>query len=789
MDFTNRITMKISYRHLFSILAMILVFVGLIWLTVTTPPTWENLAPGLVFAFLAVFSTTFGIPFGGGTVSMLPMITLAAYLAIGAMPAAWIAFATAFAYQLIRHLFAEPLKIHRAPGRLSLFGVASANASIQTVGILIGAWFFHLVGSEVPLKYVDSSNLVSLIFLSLIYIGSNLLLAGLYIAGRGKTTFQAYLKSLPNLILFEAGPMIFAPMVALIATRLGVWMLASFALAVVAASLIAWNLAQTSERLQRRVLELDSLQAVGQALSASLNLDEILAAIHAQVGNLMTADNFYVALYDRDTDEVTFPLAVEEGKPVRWRSRKAGHGLTEYVLQSGEPLLVASEVEKSLQTLGIDQIGQQAQSWIGVPILLQGESLGVIALQSMDPTQVYDHSHLEILITIASQAGIAIQNARMYQQTDAALAGRVQELDSILRTTNEGILLLNSDFQVLAANRALANFFGMAQSELLGDNHAHLNLAKSASLLAASGYTAESLAADCKSLSSGEVEEKRKVVPLLGHGEIHLERTITPVRNRDGIISGWLFVFRDLTEEVELARLREDLTHMLIHDLRTPLTALKGSMWIMKQEVANLESQYLPEMIAMAERSIERMVGMINSLLDIAKLESGQMPLNLEKIDIPMLFREVITRVEPLANEAHIDLVTEYDPILPVLYLDPEQMRRVLTNIADNAIKFTPDGGEVRLWARLDLECEDTMQIGISDTGPGIPKEVQGKLFQKFQQVSTTEGRRKGTGLGLAYCKLVVDAHGGEIWVESELGQGSSFIIQLPLSSSDDGID
>jgi NtrC-family two-component system sensor histidine kinase KinB len=337
------------------------------------------------------------------------------------------------------------------------------------------------------------------------------------------------------------------------------------------------------------------------------------------------------------------------------------------------------------------------------------------------------------------------------------------------------------NWHILAANRALADFLGLAQIEFAGGSLDSVRLDQNRSLLSLMGYTDQSLEAETESILAREESEFRKVIKVFGLVERHLERTLTPVRGREGDITGWLLVFRDMTEEMELARLREDMTHMLVHDLRTPLTALKGSMWLMKQGLAKVENDHLHEMMSMAERSVDRMVEMVNSLLDIAKLEIGQMPLHLEAVFLPSLFEEVVARIKPLAEEAQIatEISTEAD--LPAIQIDLDHFRRVLTNLLDNAIKFTPDHGSARLWARLETQNEHrNVLIGVTDTGPGIPKAAQANLFQKFQQVVSIEGRRKGTGLGLAYCKLVVDAHGGEIWVESQEGEGTTFMIRLP---------
>lgn len=772
--------MRRENRHRLSIIVGLIMVGILLRLTIVEPFAPTDLLPTLFFTLLIVFTTTFGVPLGGGSVSLMPMTTVAAYLVMGPVPTAWAAFAGALIHMGVRRHWAEQLEARREPSTLAFMAISAANATMQSVSILDGSAVFRWAGGTAPLTTANFQPL-PVALLGLTYLGANFLIAGVYIKGLSRAPLRLYLRSLPNVIAYEATPLIFAPLMALIYTQLGLGQFALFALVLVAASLITRNLAIARQRLERRVNELGSLQAVGQALSASLDLDTILAAIHTQVSRLMPARNFYVALYDPETDEVSFPLAIEDDEPVRWRSRRAGSGLTEYILRTQSPLLIRENVGETLKKLGIEQIGQPAASWLGVPVMAGDDLLGVIAIQSYTTPKVYDVSHQEVLVTIATQAAVAIQNARLYTRTDEALASRVQELVSILSTTHEGILLLDLDWQILAANRALADFLGLTQVELAGWIQDASQTDGSEPLISLIGYTAQELKADCLALDQRE-DTIRKTIVTPGPPERHIERTLTPVRNWEKANTGWLLVFRDVTEEIELSVLREDMTHMLVHDLRSPMSVVEGSLGMIRLALDAGKKEKVERVLAMMERASERMMGLINGLLDVSKLESGQMPVQPEMVSVETLLEETAARLTPLAEEAEIDLTVSADPNLPPLHVDPELMGRVLNNLLDNAINYTPDGGQVRLWAQLDLQSDPlTMLLGVSDTGPGIPPEAQGRLFKKFQQAVSTEGRRRGTGLGLPFCKLAVEAHGGEIWAESQVGQGSTFAMRLPV--------
>jgi NtrC-family two-component system sensor histidine kinase KinB len=760
-----------------NVTASLAVLAILIWLTATTPPDMARWFPAILFGALIVFTDTFGVRLPTGVVSLLPMTTVAAYLVMGPIPAGWAALIATLLYGAIRALWGEQLHLPQPS-----IEILAANVAMHTASILVGSAVFQALGGDIPLEAVTLGNSLPLILLGLTYLGVNYMIAGLVIAARSRDAVQGYLRSLPNMLFYEGGPLVFAPLVALIYTRLGLLQFASFALMLIVASLITRSLALTSRRLERRVKELDGLQAVGQALSASLNLDAILSAVHSQVAALMDAGNFYVALYDPEADEVSFPLAFEDGEQVSWRSRRTGNGLTEHILRTRLPLLIPKDVGAVLEEIEIEQIGRVAASWLGVPILAEQEPIGVIAVQSYTTPGAYDSSHQDILVTIASQAAVAIQNARLYAHTDEALARRVQELDSILRTTHEGVLLLDAGWQVLAANRALADFLGIAQAEML-EQRLGTSESEEPSLITLIGYTPQDLKSACQEVVREKVPQKHVMI-VPGPRRRHVERTLTPVLDREGIVAGWLLVFRDITEEIELAQFKEEMIHMLIHDLRSPLTVLKGSLDMIEDAVKTGKLDEIRFLEGLAQRGSDRMLRMVNELLDISKFESGELPIHPRATDPESLLREVATRLMPLAKGAEISIDLLIAPGLPSLYVDPEFIDRVLHNLVDNAIKFTPDNGRVRLWAKRDPENTKALLIGVTDSGPGIPSGDLQRVFEKFQQTSVA-GRRVGTGLGLPFCKLAVEAHGGQIWVESEVRKGSTFIVRLPAAEAE----
>lgn len=232
----------------------------------------------------------------------------------------------------------------------------------------------------------------------------------------------------------------------------------------------------------------------------------------------------------------------------------------------------------------------------------------------------------------------------------------------------------------------------------------------------------------------------------------------------------------------ELEQLRDSLTHMVVHDLRTPLTSIISGLQTM-QMIGGLEEIH-NELLEMALNGGETLLRMINDLLDISKMEAGQLKLEIMEIDARRVAQTSLQQVSMLAQNKNIELKNASEAALPLLRADEDKIMRTLTNLLGNAIKFTPHGGTVTLL--IGPEQSDTAVTGVSfavsDTGEGIPREAFGRIFEKFGQVENRrEGRKMSTGLGLTFCKMAVEAHGGRIWVESEIGKGSTFHFVIPV--------
>jgi signal transduction histidine kinase len=236
-------------------------------------------------------------------------------------------------------------------------------------------------------------------------------------------------------------------------------------------------------------------------------------------------------------------------------------------------------------------------------------------------------------------------------------------------------------------------------------------------------------------------------------------------------------IFRDVTARLEIEKMKDEFVSTVSHELRTPLTSIRGALGLLTAGVLNAEPAKARRMLEIAVANTDRLIRLINDILDIERIESGRVKLEKRSCPAASLMVQAMNSVRELADRAGVKL--ELFPISTNVLADPDRVVQALTNLLGNAIKFSPPSSAVTLRA---TPRQGEMLFEVKDQGRGIPADKLRVIFERFQQVDASDGREKGgTGLGLAICRSIVDQHGGRIWAESELGKGSSFYFTLPL--------
>ena len=229
----------------------------------------------------------------------------------------------------------------------------------------------------------------------------------------------------------------------------------------------------------------------------------------------------------------------------------------------------------------------------------------------------------------------------------------------------------------------------------------------------------------------------------------------------------------------ELERLKSEFIANISHEFRTPLTSLREANNLLLDGIAGKTTEKQQRLLKITKEESEKLIKMINDLLDLSKMEAGMIRYNFMPSDINIVFENAINEIRLLAERKEIDLKLEAQKRLPIVFMDSEKIKQVMINLLSNAVKFTPDGGKISVGARAE---DSNIYVAVKDTGVGIPKEDLERIFDKFQQVDTGINHKlRGTGLGLSIAKHIIEVHNGRIWAESRLGKGSAFKFILPI--------
>ncbi|MBI5210729.1 MAG: HAMP domain-containing protein [Elusimicrobia bacterium] len=348
-------------------------------------------------------------------------------------------------------------------------------------------------------------------------------------------------------------------------------------------------------------------------------------------------------------------------------------------------------------------------------------------------------------------------------QVDKVVAEQ-RKTDAILFSSSDGVLMTDTGGKIRLANRRALEFFGLESGTSVDGKDIPETVAEPKLRDAIAAALAEPKPDVAKDVNLS-TEKAHKYL------QVASKPLVSP---KDGKTLGVLTSIRDVTLEKEIEKMKEEFLHYITHDLRNPLGSAMGFIEVLLKGVVGVLSPEQHNMVSSIQRSMSRLMSMINNILDIAKMESGRIRLQLQSASLSGVVCRSMAILESLAKQKKIqvslDAAEEH-----TLDIDPDLVERVFTNLLGNAIKYTPAGGSIT----ISLADEGKhIRCCVADTGDGIPESYREKVFEKFEQV--TGQRKGGTGLGLTITKFFVESHRGRIWVESEVGKGSRFIFTLP---------
>ena len=408
---------------------------------------------------------------------------------------------------------------------------------------------------------------------------------------------------------------------------------------------------------------------------------------------------------------------------------------------------------------------------------MRDDEIGVLVNSFAKMAQSIQARERELATALTETRELASVTAESRRRVEAAHA----DLLATLETVPAALLIFNTDGSVRLRNRAATDVFGIEpQNPELRRNYwaRFKRIAKDGSSIPAEDWiSARALRGEVVTNQELDIyHPDGRVFPILASG--------VPLHNELGHVAGAVVAFQDISRLREVDRMKDEFVAIVSHELRTPLTSIRGSVQLVLDEPDSVPDAEHRQLLQIALNNCERLVRIINDILDIAKMESGNITLHRKPVNIADIVRQSIQVVEGPARAATVTLDAKLPARLRPVMVDPDRIVQALVNLLSNAVKFAPQGSTVTVTA---ADSENLVTLTVSDQGEGIAPENLNRLFKKFQQVDSSSSRRTGgTGLGLAITKALVEQHGGRIYVDSEVNKGTRFSFTLPAATPEE---
>lgn len=562
------------------------------------------------------------------------------------------------------------------------------------------------------------------------------------------------------------------------------------------------------------------LYELSSRLGTSLDLSEVLNQVMDSIIQLTRAERGFVMLYDELSGELkTMATRTSDEQAIDGRTIQISRTVIERAISTGKAIVTNNAQEDDRFSTQQSVVGYQLRSIMCAPLLARGRTLGAVYVDNRLFTGIFKNEDLELLATFANQAAISIENARLFTQTDQALARRVEELSlfqQIDRELNRSldlnrVLSLALDWAVGLTNADGGSIGLLEQTEeeatvlrlLVSKNKETEETAEQALIPATHPILAQVLAehrhvvlenATAEQSMNGRPAVRQISVPIEYSGNITglitLHSQNSAELNRDDVA----FVTRladraavaiknaRLYQDIHAAnKAKSDFVSLVTHELRLPLTSIKGytDLLVMATQLTDQQKQF----VTVVQRNLGRMSALISDLSDINRIESGRMKFEIKTCLLQDIVEDVTENVGKSIDGRQQTLTVEVPADLPQISADPGRINQILTNLLTNANKYTPDNGHITLHVSHD---DQFAHVSIRDNGLGISEENQAKLFTQFFRAEDKAVRdQAGWGLGLSIVKKMVEAQGGQITFQSQLGVGSTFTFTIPLAKAE----
>jgi PAS domain S-box-containing protein len=525
----------------------------------------------------------------------------------------------------------------------------------------------------------------------------------------------------------------------------------------------------------QNAMELSSLSDISKVVNSTLDLKEVLNSVMKMTSKVLEVEVCSLLLLDEAANELVFEVALgEKGDVVKEFRLKIGEGIAGWVAEKGEPLLVQDVQADARFYKKVDEKSEFITSSIlAVPMKSKGRLIGVAEAINKLEDKEFSERDVEFFNAIVNQAAIAVENAKLYKSMEDKVAETERlnkilyeeksKIESILNSMAAGVVVVDTTGAMAFLNYSARNILTYSNKNSLQNNRYYKDLM----LLLKKSVTREA--------STDKIE--KMVIEKEGEDVNIFNTRVSLIKGRQGEVLGAICVLEDITELEKLSELKSDFVSQVSHELRTPLTSIKGATKLILRGSTGVINEKQTKLLKIMNEDTDRLINLISDLLDIAKLESGKIKMKKEDFDLSDVLRQCVETIQSLAKDKNHKVFEKFNSSLKV-NADKDRIKQVVINLLSNAIKFTPPEGQIEILAR---QVNGLSEVCVKDSGMGVPKEFQVKLFEKFQRADNSmTAEVQGTGLGLAICKKIVEDHGGKIWVESEINKGSSFFFTLP---------
>lgn len=535
------------------------------------------------------------------------------------------------------------------------------------------------------------------------------------------------------------------------------------------------NLELDAERqtAEHRAQELDMINRLSQAISSTIELEKVLATGAERVVEFLHVTQSRIFLikegtehleslykYDKTTQRgelnfVTAPLtrypdflkAIKTMKPV--------------IIDDVQTSAMAPEVKRVFEKQGITSL-------MNLPLLSKDAAIGIMMLLHTGEQRHFTEEEIRLAETVTSQMAVALKNAQLFRRV-VEEKGRIEAL---VNSSADGIVMTDNRFHLVLTNAVIDQLFQIQTTAYYGkhlvefvdtqkDKFKHFDFVKQ--------VVYQIITSPQKTI----IEEiglsfPAKTLKIIGN----------PVLGEEQEVIGHMIVLHDITQEKQLEQMREDFISMIVHDLKNPLAGIIGFSEIMLNKAKKRGIDDFERFLTGTLDQANTMHDLVNNILEVHKMEDGTMEIQKDLAEFQEIIDSAIRQVDVSARQKDIEILMDIPEDFPAIFVDQTKMVRLFANILSNGVKYTPEHGTITIETKIR---EDFILTGITDTGKGIPAEYLETIFDRFAQVDRKrQGKAASVGLGLYFCKLVVEAHGGKIWAESEVDKGSTFYFTIP---------